>query len=259
MIKRMILMGLVVSCIVANWTAAQKTEPDLSNLQKPSGWINDYADVLNPQQEQKLRQQLQALENRSSNQIFIAIFDRLPRDYSLEGFTVKLFEQWNPGLPDKDNGILMTVFMEDRKIRIEVGYGLEDVITDAQAHTVIEQVLKPSFRQNDYYGGLEKALSVLIPAAEGKYQIPVKNKKKNGDGFSFMHIIIAFFLLSFISRLFTGRRSTGYGSRRRGSLLGFPIILGGFGGGGSGGGFSGGGFSGGFGGMSGGGGASGGW
>ncbi|HID40126.1 MAG TPA: TPM domain-containing protein [Calditrichaeota bacterium] len=228
--------------------------------EKPDSWVNDYAGVLTAQQVNDLNSMLSGLQTRSSNQIFVAVFSKLPEDYYLEDFAVKLFEKWKPGLPGKDNGVLLLVFIEDKQIRIEVGYGLEDVITDAQSGTVIREFMAPHFRKGDYYGGIKAALEVLIPAAEGKYKIPVKAKKKSKDDGSIIPLLI--FLFIFFSLFFRGRRSKGIGTRRRGGLAG-PIIFGSFlgGGGSSGGGsgFGGGGFSGGFGGMSGGGGASGGW
>ncbi len=243
---------LVLLCTL--FVFAKKDLPE-----KPDSWVNDYAGVLTTRQVNELNSMLSGLQARSSNQIFVAVFSKLPEDYYLEDFAVDLFEKWRPGLPDKDNGLLLLVFIEDRKIRIEVGYGLEDVITDAQSGTVIREYMAPYFRKGDYYGGIKAALNVLIPAAEGKFKIPVKSKKKNKDSGSIIPLLI--FLFIFFSLFFRGRRSTGIGTRRRGGLAG-PIIFGSFLGGGSSGGgssFGGGGFGGGFGGMSGGGGASGGW
>ncbi len=231
--------------------------------ERPSSWVNDYAGVLSSSQEAQLNELLNGLEKRSSNQIFVAIFKRIPEGYYLEDFTVKLFEKWRPGLPDKNNGLLITIFTEDHKARIEVGYGLEDVITDAQARQVLYNNMIPHFKKGDYYGGLLAGLQVLVPAAEGKYQIPIKTKKKkkNRDGLS--NLIIAFIIFTFISRMLFRRRGVTIGSRRSGSWFG-PFFWGGFGGGSSGGGFGGfsgggGSFGGGFGGLSGGGGASGSW
>jgi uncharacterized protein len=154
----------------------------------------------------------------------------------------------------------MVIFIADRKIRIEVGYGLEDVVTDAQAGNLIRSLIAPQFRAGNYYQGLRAALEALIPAVEGKYQLPLSSpQKKSERGITLTHIIIALIILIMISRIFRGPGSTGYGSRRGRTFFPGPIIFGGFGSGRSGGGFSGGGFSGGFGGMSGGGGASGSW
>jgi uncharacterized protein len=236
---------------------AQNDLPD-----KPSAWVMDYAGVLTSGERGTLNNMLAGLEQRSSNQIFIAIFNQLPENYYLEDFTVRLYDKWRPGLPDKDNGILIVVFIQDRKIRMEIGYGLEDVITDAQAGRLISDYIKPEFRKGNYFAGLRSVLNVLIPAVEGKYQLPRAPQKKRDDGIPIPFIFIIIMFMFVFSRIFRGPRSTGYGSRRRGGGgLFFPgPFIGGFGGGrGGGGGFGGGGFSGGFGGMSGGGGASGSW
>jgi uncharacterized protein len=222
--------------------------------EKPKSWVNDYANVLSSVEKKTLDDMLSGLEQRSSNQIFIAIFDQMPENTYIEDFAVKLYDKWQPGLPDQDNGIIIVIFIQDRQIRIEVGYGLEDVITDAQAGTLIRQYIAPEFKQGNYYQGLLSVLNVIIPAAEGKYQLPRNAEDgKSGKGLSFSHLVIGFFILMFIIRMFRGPGATGYGSRGRGSYGG-PFMWGGFGGG-----RSGGGFSGGFGGMSGGGGASGSW
>jgi uncharacterized protein len=227
--------------------------------EKPTSWVNDYAKVLSSVEEKTLDDMLSALEQRSSNQIFIAMFSQMPENTYIEDFSVKLYDKWQPGLADQDNGILIVIFIQDRQIRIEVGYGLEDVITDAQAGRLIRQYIAPEFKKGNYYQGLLAILQIMIPAVEGKYQLPRDVQDDTaGKGISFSHLVIGFFILMFIIRMFRGPGATGYGSRGRGSYGG-PFIWGGFGGGRSSGGFSGGGFGGGFGGMSGGGGASGSW
>jgi uncharacterized protein len=231
---------------------AQDALPD-----KPDSWVNDYANVLSNSEKQNLEAMLSALEQRSSNQIFIALFRTMPENAYIDDFAVKLYDKWKPGLAEQDNGILMVIFIDDRKIRIEVGYGLEDVVTDAQAGAVIRDQIAPHFRTGSYYDGIKAALDVLIPAAEGKYQIPVEQKRQKSKDSPIAAVLIVFFIFIVLSRIF-GRRSTGYGSKGRYTGFGGPFIFGG-GRGGSGGGFSSGGFSGGFGGMSGGGGASGSW
>jgi len=232
--------------------------PDLP--EKPQSWVNDYAGVLTEAQKDELDGMLSALEKRSSNQFFIAIYQKMPENTYIEDFAVKLYEKWRPGLAKEDNGLLILLFVDDRQVRIEVGYGLEDVITDAQSGSVIRNQMAPHFRNGDYYGGLRAALDVLIPAAEGKYQIPVEGKNEKRKKSPFGTYITLFIIFIILSRIFGRRRYTGYGSKGRYSGFGGPIIFGGFGGGRSGGGgFGGGGFSGGFGGLSGGGGASGSW
>jgi uncharacterized protein len=254
--KRLPHILLLIAFILAALGAAQQLP------EKPEAWVSDYAGVLSTEQKAQLNAALDDLEKRTSNQIFIAIFKRLPENSYLEDFTNRLFEKWRPGLPDKDNGILITIFTEDHKARIEVGYGLEDVITDVQARHVLYQYMIPYFKKGDYFSGLVQGLKVLIPAVEGKYKIPVKTnktRKKKDDASGWLAVIIAFII---ISGIFRRRKYAGIGTRRRSTWMG-PFFFGGFGGGGSSGGgfggFGGGGFGGGFGGLSGGGGASGSW
>jgi uncharacterized protein len=252
MIKSSIIFLIIIFMTLPLWS--QEALPE-----KPKSWVNDYAQVLTTGEQKTLNDMLSGLEQRSSNQIFIAIFNQMPENTYIEDFAVKLYEKWRPGLPDQDNGILMVIFVKDRQIRIEVGYGLEDVITDAQSGMLIRNYIAPEFKKGNYYQGLIAVLQIMIPAVEGKYKLPRNgDEDKSGKGISLSTLIIGFFIFIMIMRMFRGPNSTGYGSRGRGNLAG-PFMFGGFGGGRSGGGFSGGGFSGGFGGMSGGGGASGSW
>jgi len=247
---------MLISFLLISLLFSQEAMPE-----KPDSWVNDYAGILSGSQKSELDGMLSGLEKRSSNQIFIAIFQKMPENTYLEDYAVKLYEKWGPGLADQDNGVLVLLFIEDREVRIEVGYGLEDVITDAQSGSVIRNNMAPFFRKGDYFLGLRSALEVLIPAAEGKYQIPIEEKGQKRKKTPFSTYITIFFIFMILSRIFGRRRYNSYGSKGRSGGYGGPIIWGGFGGGSSGGGSfgGGGGFGGGFGGMSGGGGASGSW
>jgi uncharacterized protein len=259
---------LIVLLIMTRAAAAQS----LSDLaEKPDFWVNDYAGILSGTEQATLNQMLADLERRSSNQIVIAILRQIPHDDYLEDFAAKLYRQWKLGLADQDNGILLVITINDHKVRLETGYGLEDVVTDAQSATLIRDYLAPEFRQGNYYAGIKAVLDVLIPAVEGKYKIPVSGGINEGFTLSPGMIIAIFILFIFLAKVFNTRRSVGYDSKGKKSYYDGPSWWGGggsssggsgggFGGGGfGGGGFSGGGFSGGFGGSSGGGGASGSW
>jgi len=251
--KLLFVLGLVLLAPVL-W--AQEEMPT-----KPTSWVNDYAGVLSSSERQDLEDMLSGLEKRSSNQIFIAMLNQLPENSYLEEYAVRLYDKWKPGLADQDNGILIVIFINARKIKIEVGYGLEDVMTDAQSGTLIRDYIGPEFKQGNYYAGLKAALAVLIPAVEGKYQIPVRTDGNKGFSFGPGTIVALFIIFIFLSRILSARQTTGFGSKRGRSQYDGPFWWGGLGGGSSssGGGFSGGGFGGGFGGSSGGGGASGSW
>jgi len=232
---------------------------------KPTAWCNDYANVLEPWQEDSLNVLLGDFERRTSNQFFIAVFRRIPEGTYLEDFAVRLFEKWRPGLPDKNNGLLIVIFTEDRKARIEVGYGLEEVIPDVLARRILREYMVPFFKKEQYYRGVMAGLLPLMDAAEGKYQIPLDETGGGGWNFDriFFWVILIFIIIVLGINILIGLALAGAGvtissegssksptqSTKRTKLHGTS--------GSSGTGSSG--FSGGFGGLSGGGGASGSW
>lgn len=228
---------------------------------RPLSRVSDYASVLSPAAKARLETQLQQFEKDTSNQIVVVIFPSIEEE-SVDDFTNRLFEKWKLGQKDRNNGILLAVFMKEKKVRIEVGYGLEGVLTDATSSRIIRDELAPEFRAGRPDVGIEKAVNAMEKATRGEY----KGKQEEptpwaGWGstiFFFVVLLIIFYIISqskkdiYWSGPRRGRRSGGndwWGGSSGGGFSG-----GGWGGGSSGGG----GFSGG-GGMSGGGGASGGW
>jgi len=244
--------------------------------ERPASWVNDYAGVLTISQQQSLEQQLEQLEVQTSTQIFVAIFPQLPEDTYLEEFCVKLYEKWRPGLKDEQNGVILAIFIKDRKLRIEIGYGLEDVLTDLQSGRIINDDIVPFFRQNDYYAGIVNGLNSIIKAVGSRYEIPMPysaTASESGSGIgSIIFLIIIIFIIMMIISAHRNSATTYSGKGYRRHSWDGPVIWkwpsggdwgkssGGsiFGGGGHsrGGGGS---FRGGFGGLSGGGGASGSW
>jgi uncharacterized protein len=244
---------------------------------KPTSWVNDYASVLSSDQRQELDSILKDFETATTNQIFVCIMQNLPTEITLEEYVNELFERWQPGQKDKDNGVLLAIFIRDRKLRIEVGYGLEEKLTDAASKLIVANDITPSFKQGDYYSGIRNGLQHIILTLHKEYQFPAPTKRpvprspQNQIDPMFVFFVIVFVVLPIIFRIMRGGRSYGWSSSRRGwrrhrrTSVG-PFII--FGGGsrrsrrkssGWGGGSSFGGFSGGGGGSSGGGGASGSW
>jgi len=248
---------IYISILTAFLSFGLSAQNDLP--EEPISWVSDYTNLLNSEQQRVLNNKLNKLEKATSTQIFLAIFDQIPENYYLEDFTVKLYEKWGPGRKNENNGVLIVLFTGDRKIRIEVGYGLEGVLTDMQAGRVIEDVMKPEFKKGDYFSGLNNGIDVIISAVKGEYTIPVKAKSKSKRT-NWISLFVIFFIIVSVLRRFGGRGTTisRKGSRYSRTVWGAPFFLGGGRGGSSFGG-GGGGFSGGFGGLSGGGGASGSW
>jgi uncharacterized protein len=225
--------------------------PCLSALEVPKradGYVTDRAGLLSSSARSGLETTLRAFEEKTSNQVAIATFPSLEGD-SLEDFSMRLAEAWKAGQKNRDNGVLFLIFKNDRKIRIEVGYGLEGVLTDALSGEIIRGVVAPYFRTGDYEGGIVAGTDAILKATQGEFKgVPRKDKPNSAVRLMFL------FGVFFLFHIFAQTHSNPVG-RRRGPG-GFFVPMGGGFRSGSGGGF--GGFSGGGGGF-GGGGASGGW
>ncbi len=217
-------------------------------------YANDFTGTLNQEQLSVLNERLKTFDDSTSNQIVLLIIPTL-NDYPLEEYANETAIKNKIGTKKNDNGILLLVVKNDRKVRIEVGYGLEGALPDALASSIIRNVMIPYFRNDDYYGGITEGINAIILATKGEYKPDKKHSSHNGSGPGiFTLLFIIFIIISFFIR------------GGRGGRGGFIYYGGGFGSGGgfsggggsSGGGFGGGGFSGG-GGSFGGGGASGSW
>ncbi len=220
------------------------------NIPQPTGYVNDKARIISQTVELKLEQFLRDFEKSDSTQITILTIPTLDGEV-LEEYSLKVFENWKIGQKGKDNGALLLVAKAEKKIRIEVGYGLEGRLTDLLAGRIIDNEISPKFKQGDFDGGIVSGVVGMAEAVRGEYTGTGKTGSRKKKSSPFGLIFLFFFLGPLISRL-TGRRSSRNSSRsRRGGIyLGGPFS--------GGGGFGGGGFSGG-GGGGGGGGASGGW
>ncbi|MDD5430629.1 MAG: TPM domain-containing protein [Candidatus Pacebacteria bacterium] len=147
----------------------------------PTGFVNDFTGTLTADQKQQLETKISAFEKSSSNEISIAIIPDLGGD-TIENFAVKLFEDWKIGKEKNDNGVLVLVAMKDREMRIEVGYGLEGALTDAQSYWIINNEMTPNFKAGNYYAGINSAVDKIIAATQGEY-IPSESKKSGNINF----------------------------------------------------------------------------
>ncbi|HBM45519.1 MAG: hypothetical protein UU10_C0035G0006 [Parcubacteria group bacterium GW2011_GWF1_40_6] len=167
------------------------------SLGRPSGFVLDNAGVLSAEQKTLLETKLSEFEKSSSNEIAVAIIPNFDGDY-IENFAVKLFEDWKIGKADKDNGILILIAIEDREMRIEVGYGLEGALTDSQAYWIINNSMKPWFQKGSYYLGINDAIEKIIGATKGEY-VPSENASENNTSNieNFLPAIFFFLFLMF--------------------------------------------------------------
>ena len=250
----------VVSFLLASvLLLAQKPIPEQFN---PPRLVSDYIGLLDKGEAAALEKKLLAYNDSTSTQIAIVIENSLDGE-DIVGYCQRLSEGWGIGQADKDNGILIYVAFQDRKLRIHTGYGVEGFLPDIMANRIIEGVIVPAFRKGDYYGGFNRTADIIFDLATGKY---TADDLESSDGFPMEALIfIIIFIIVLIIIIKNADSGGGYhrGGRYERDRGGWVIIGPGSGGwnGGGGGGWSGGG--GGFGGFGGGGfgggGASGGW
>lgn len=229
----------------------------------PQQYVTDEAGVISPGLLSQLNQRLAAFEKQTSNQIVVAVYPKLPEGASLEDYTQQLYSAWKIGQKKNSNGVLILAFIQDQKIRIQPGYGLEGAMPDALCGRIIRETIAPAFRAGNYGIGLASGITAVMQATKGEYKGTGLTKGKPTTWKDFLFSPLGFFLFVMLVLIITGRNRRDVGSGGSGlgtaAATGFFIggMGGGFGGGGDGGGDSGG-FSGG-GGDSGGGGASGDW
>ncbi len=251
-------LTLVVALFGATYAHAAEVIPP-----KPPGYFNDNANVVSRDTALRLNEQLAQFERETSNQLLVAIYPTMQTDSDIADYTRRVAQAWGVGQADKRNGAVLFVFVQDRKMFIQVGYGLEGAIPDLTAFDITERRIKPLFKANDYEGGLAIGVESMMKAALGEYKGTGKTVAESGEGGTRGNVPCIFLFLIFILFLIMSgrgrkkRRGWGYSGR------GGPFIggggWGGGGWGGSGGGWSSGGSSGGgFSGFSGGGGSFGG-
>lgn len=245
----LLLLGLLWGTVGAQELPAPASPPRL---------VNDFAGVFNRMELNKLEAMLVAYDDSTSTQITVVTVPSL-QGMEVADYANRLFEKWGLGQKDKNNGLLLLLALEEREVRIEVGYGLEDRMTDALSRRIIEQDMIPRFRQGDYAGGMYAASRRAMEVLSGAYTADAQGKGEGGGNSVFFILLVILIIIFFSARNGGGNNYTGKGRSGYQPPFFFPMGGGGFGGGFSGGFGGGGGFGGFGGGLSGGGGASGRW
>jgi len=226
---------------------------------KPAGYFNDYAGVVSKEAALRFNEQLAQFERETSSQVVVAVFPKMQSDSDVADYAQRVAEAWGVGSKAQRNGVVLFVFVADRKTSIQVGYGLEGALPDITAFDIRENHINPHFHNYDYEGGLAEGIESIFKAIRGEYKGSGKThleRRGNTPVPSFLFFIIFVMVLMIVSRMMRRLGGYTYSSRRSGPIF---LPMGGGGGGwssGGGGGFSG--FSGG-GGSFGGGGSSGSW
>jgi uncharacterized protein len=231
-----------------------------NKLPLAAGYVSDYAGVINSSDKQIIEALGQEVKQKSGAEIAVLTVKTIEPYASIEEFSNAVFQKWGIGEKGKDNGVLIVLSTGERKLRIEVGYGLEGAITDGHAGSIMDQYMVPYFRNNDFGVGLKEGYKAVAVAVAKEYNFEItgvsyQRDNSNDEGFylqelfGFLGFLIIFFLsggrflwlLFFIPssrRTFYGKRGfgSGFDGGRSGFSGGFRGGFGGFGGGFSGGG-----------------------
>lgn len=249
-LARKSLLTVLLLLPASVWAQSTPEFPELT------GRVVDRAEMLSPDVEARLSEMLQAHEQASTEQVVVVTLPDL-QGFPIEDYGYQLGRHWGIGQKGEDNGALLIVAKEERKVRIEVGYGLEGRLTDANASVIINRVMTPAFRQGDFQAGIVNGAAAMIQVLGGEPLAVSQNQQTQAVQERPNAGMVALFFIIMMSVVFFIGSRGGRGGRGGAALLG-AALLGGAMGGRGGGGFGGGGFGGGGGGF-GGGGASGGW
>src|SRR5258708_8596627 len=190
---------------------------------KPAAYFNDYAGVVPKEAAHRFNEQLAQFERETSNQVVVAVFPKMQSDSEIADYTQRVAQAWGVGQKERRNGVVLFVFTQDRKMFIQVGYGLEGALPDATAFDITERHIKPMFRAGNYEDGLATGVDLIFKAIRGEYKgsgKTVADQQRGGGAFKLLPFLIFIIVLIIISRV--TRRLGGYNcSFRRGR----PVVI----------------------------------
>jgi len=208
--------------VVAGWLLAAAVAVAQAPLPKPSGYVNDFAGILDAPTRSTLEQRLTDVEAKTSSEIAVATVTSLD-GISIEEYANRLFKEWGVGQEKTDNGVLILIAPNDREMRIEVGYGLEGVLPDGLAGEIRDQQFLPRFRDNDYAGGIRDGVGRIAEIVERNQVLTPEELARFNDSSSDVPVFVLVpFLGIFVA---IGSFMVGLGLRTKAA---FPILFGGF-------------------------------
>ena len=184
---------------------------------KPAGYFNDYANVVSKEAALRFNEQLAQFERETSNQVVVAVFPKMQTDSSVDDYTHRIAQAWGVGQKDLRNGVVLFVFVQDRKMYIQVGYGLEGALPDITAFDITEYIIKPRFKAGDYEGGLAAGIDSILKAIRPEYKGSGKTVGERSGKFP-----LFLFLFAIVILFLSFRRSRKRGFRYSGS--GGPFV-----------------------------------
>ncbi|MBW3467401.1 TPM domain-containing protein [Arthrospiribacter ruber] len=188
-------LRFLLTCIFFLSVSLLFAQTDFPDVPQPPRLVNDFTNTLSDQESSNLERKLRAYNDSTSTQVTIVMI-RSVGPYDISDYTFQLGDKWGIGQKDKDNGVLILAAMEDRKVFIATGYGMEGVIPDALAKRIVSQLIVPNFRMEDYYVGLDKATDMIFKLASGEYQADkVTSSGENFGALIFFLIMVFLFVI----------------------------------------------------------------
>jgi uncharacterized protein len=215
-LPQQILRAKHVALLVAALFASLALESQAAEVvpPKPERYFNDYAGVVSNEGALRFNEQLAQFERETSDQVVVAIFPKMQSDSDIADYTQRVAQAWGVGQKERRNGVVLFVFVQDRKMFIQVGYGLEGALPDITAFDITDYRIKPHFRSGDYEGGLAAGIDSILQAIRGEYKgtgKTVRETRGSEKGSTLVPNLLLFFffmmLLFFLSRL---KRQSGY-------------------------------------------------
>ena len=212
LVRLAFLLFFLPYCLVAQYPAV------------PQNYVSDLAGVLSAKQQALLNEKLSAFEKSSSNQIFVYIAPSLNGN-NLEGFSQEIFHNWKIGSQKNDNGVLIAVFVTDHKFRIQTGYGLEGSLPDLLTKKIQDETMRPYFKQNDFYTGLDKGVSELIYYTAHAYEPEEESPYKYIGSWLLGYTVNVLLMVLFSVLLFKKKPARKRTALVKGILFGIALLL----------------------------------
>ena len=201
------LLPLFLFLAIGAWAQIEKQLPEAP---VPMRFVVDQTGTLTHDQQIALEQKLQGYEDTTSTQFEVVIIPST-NDYDIAEYATALGRKWGVGQKDKNNGLIFLIAKDDRKIFIAPGYGLEGAIPDITAKQIIDNIVLPNFKGNDFYGGIDQGIDALILAAKGEFVAPEKHRGGQKQDAPLWKILLFLAIIILISSIKGGRGGRGGG------------------------------------------------
>lgn len=210
------IYSYLIFCIAFLSVVILRGQPQVPNRPSPPRLVNDFAGLLSPGDVNQLESTLVSYDDSSSTQIAIVTLKSLG-DYAIEDWALEIGRKWGVGSKAKNNGVVIIVSLEPRRINISPGYGLEGALPDVLCKRIISNEITPSMKSGQYAEGLAKGIKAIRGAIKGEYANENRSKDNGGDGEFWIFLIVMGVILIFIIIAANSRRSGGtyYGPHRR--------------------------------------------